>query len=63
MKDIPIPGRDTYLRLLIAKTNSFVRRMRWNIYHKEAKVKNRNVGANTWKEDRMEEMKKLFNIT
>ena len=43
LKDIPIPGRDTYLRLLIAKTNSFIRRIRWDIFHKEARVKNRNV--------------------
>ena len=45
LKDIPIPGRDTYLRLLIAKTTSFVRRIRWDIFHKEARVKNRNVGV------------------
>ena len=60
LKDIPIPGRNTYLRLLIAKTNSFIRRLRWVIFHKETKVKKTNVGVKTLREKRIEEMKGLF---
>ena len=60
LKDIPIPGRDTYLRLLIAKTNSFIRRLRWVIFHKETRVKKSNVRVITLKEQRLEEMKGLF---
>ena len=39
LKDIPVPERNTYLKLLIAKVNSFVRRMRWNVYYKEEELR------------------------
>ena len=31
-KDIPVPDEEIYVKLLIAKTNSFIRRVRWKIF-------------------------------
>ena len=33
LKDIPVPKRDEYVKLLISKTNSFIRRVRWKVFH------------------------------
>ena len=32
LKNIPIPSRDTYLKSLIAQTESFIKRLRWRVY-------------------------------
>ena len=33
LKNIPIPTKNQYMKLLIEKTDSFVKRIRWEIYH------------------------------
>ena len=33
LKNIPIPSKKQYLKALIDKTDKFIRRMRWKIYH------------------------------
>ena len=36
-KDIPVPSREVYTKALIAKTNSFIKRVRWRIFYAERK--------------------------
>ena len=35
LKNIPTPGNNEYLRILIDKTESFFQRLRWRVYHFE----------------------------
>ena len=32
LKNIPIPEKDSYLKILIDKTQSFIQRLRWKVY-------------------------------
>ena len=54
LKDIPIPRKETYIKLLFAKTNSFIRRIRWKVYYADKK------NVNELNKDKMNEMKKNF---
>ena len=38
-KDIPIPSNEVYMKALIDKTNSLIRRVRWRTFHADMKTK------------------------
>ncbi len=43
LKNIPVPHRDVYLRSLINKTEHFIQRVRWKVFHflnPKKKIKN-----------------------
>ena len=44
-KDIPIPSHEVYMKALIDKTNSLIRRVRWRIFHADMKRKNQTGGV------------------
>ena len=54
LKDIPIPKREEYEKLLISKTNSFIRRVRWKVFHADK-------GNKEVIEDKNSQMKRKFN--
>ena len=53
LKDIPIPKRDVYVKLLISKVNSFIRRLRWKVFHAD-KANKLSI------EDKSSQMKRKF---
>ena len=58
-KDIHVPDEETYVKLLIAKTNSFIRRVRWKVYF-AVNGKKKDEETNVNEEDRINEMKRVF---
>ena len=47
LKDIPIPSRETYMKALISKTNSLIRRVRWRVFYAEKKKEGMNIAEQT----------------
>eukprot|EP00745_Piridium_sociabile_P031112 TRINITY_DN5158_c0_g1_i6.p2 TRINITY_DN5158_c0_g1~~TRINITY_DN5158_c0_g1_i6.p2 ORF type:complete len:159 (+),score=17.52 TRINITY_DN5158_c0_g1_i6:1645-2121(+) len=44
LKNIPTPGKDSYLKTLIAKTGDFVERLRWKVFfYLNPKAKKENI--------------------
>ena len=55
LKDIPLPTEETFMKLLIGKTNDFIRRLRWKVFHAEKSekkkvIKDKNTGINVTNE-------------
>ena len=46
LKNIPIPTDSTYIKCLIEKTESFIKRVRWAAFWYERKQNNRNTDPN-----------------
>ena len=48
LKNIPIPGKDTYLKGLISATETFIQNLRWKTFHLLNRKKNNKNEVNNY---------------